>query len=72
MNILNNFILILQGEGTLLSEETKEVAHEIEAHLELGATFGAAVKTREEADALLDIYKSEKYLLSQHDDRLLV
>lgn len=64
--------LLLQGDGTLLSEESKAVAHSIENHLEFGATFGAAVKTREEADALLDIYKSERYLLSQHDDRLLV
>ncbi|KAG0563427.1 hypothetical protein KC19_8G030500 [Ceratodon purpureus] len=61
-----------KGEGTSLSEESKAVAHAIEDHLEFGATFGAAVKTREEADALLDIYKSERYLLSQHDDRLLV
>lgn len=61
-----------KGDGTLLSEESKAVAHSIENHLEFGATFGAAVKTREEADALLDIYKSERYLLSQHDDRLLV
>ena len=63
---------MFQGEGTSLSEESKAVAHSIEDHLELGATFGAAVKTREEADALLDIYNSERYLLSQHNDRLLV
>lgn len=61
-----------KGEGVSLSEESKAVAGSIEDHLVLGATFGAAVKTREEADALLDIYKSEHYLLAQRDDRLLV
>lgn len=65
-------VLLVQGEQTLLSEESKIVAGSLEKHLELGATFGTLIKTREEADALTDVYKSEHYLLAQHGDRLMV
>lgn len=55
-----------------MSESSKIMAGSIENNLELGARFGAMIKTREDADILLDIYKSEHYLLAENGDHLLV
>lgn len=68
-------VLILsdtQGQGTSLSEQTKEVATSIEHNLELGARFDHLVHTCEEADAVLDVYSKEHYLLAKNGDKLIV
>ncbi len=61
-----------QGQGTSLSEQTKEVATCIEHNLELGARFDHLVHTCDEADAVLDVYSKEHYLLAKNGDKLIV
>ncbi|KAG6557415.1 hypothetical protein Mapa_000684 [Marchantia paleacea] len=55
-----------------LSPAAKKVASTIEKDVELGASLGQVVNTKGEADALMDLYSQDQYLLARRGDRMMV
>ncbi|XP_057252050.1 protein root UVB sensitive 1, chloroplastic [Beta vulgaris subsp. vulgaris] len=55
-----------------LSLVAKNAAAEIERRLELGSTLSDVIQRREDAAALLDLYRNEGYLLTEHNGKFCV
>ncbi|CAM6088881.1 unnamed protein product [Calypogeia fissa] len=53
-----------QGKLDTVSPESKRVASVFEKNVELGVSLGAVVRTKGEADALMELYSKDKYLLA--------
>ncbi|KAI9109635.1 hypothetical protein K1719_019265 [Acacia pycnantha] len=56
----------------ILSSEAKDAAAEIECRLQLGSKLSEIVNSREDALALLGLYKNEGYMLSEHMGKFCV
>ncbi|KAL9177318.1 hypothetical protein ABFS82_01G051300 [Erythranthe guttata] len=56
----------------VLSPDAKHAASNIDRRLKLGSKLSDVVKSREEAIALFDLYKSEGYILTEHQGRYCV
>ncbi|KAH9321142.1 hypothetical protein KI387_015781, partial [Taxus chinensis] len=57
---------LFQLSSQVLPPETKKAAEEIDAKLQLGCKFNDVIHSKEEADALFDLYQNEKYLLAEN------
>ncbi|KMT08349.1 hypothetical protein BVRB_6g140320 isoform A [Beta vulgaris subsp. vulgaris] len=55
-----------------LSLVAKNAAPEIERRLELGSTLSDVIQRREDAAALLDLYRNEGYLLTEYNGKFCV
>jgi len=64
--------LSLQTEHKVLSAEAKEAAATIEQRLELGSKLSDIVKSREDAHSLLNLYRHQGYILSEHNGKFCV
>ncbi|KAK9716018.1 hypothetical protein RND81_06G206200 [Saponaria officinalis] len=63
---------ISKPDSSNLSAEAKNAAAEIEKRLVLGSTLSEVVESREDAVALLDLYKNEAYMLTEHKGKFFV
>lgn len=54
----------LQKECKILSAEAKDAADQICQRLQLGSKLSEIIESKEDACALLDLYKDEQYLLT--------
>lgn len=61
-----------KAEHRVLSPDAKEAAATIEQRLELGSKLSDVVKTKVDAHALLDLYKNEGYILTEHNGKFCV
>ncbi|KAF8052883.1 hypothetical protein N665_1495s0014 [Sinapis alba] len=56
----------------VLSSEAKTAAADIEERLQLGSKFSEVIHNKEEAIALVDLYRDEGYILTEHKGRFCV
>ncbi|XP_024996495.1 protein root UVB sensitive 1, chloroplastic isoform X2 [Cynara cardunculus var. scolymus] len=61
-----------KAEHTILSAEAKDAAATIEQRLQLGSKLSDVVKTRTDAHALLNLYRHQGYILTEHDGKFCV
>ncbi|XP_031118196.1 protein root UVB sensitive 1, chloroplastic [Ipomoea triloba] len=61
-----------EAQAEDLSREAKNAAAHIVDRLQLGSRLSDIVKSREDALALLDLYKNEGYILAEHEGRFCV
>nr|XP_043628773.1 protein root UVB sensitive 1, chloroplastic [Erigeron canadensis] len=61
-----------KAEHRVLSPEAKQAAATIEQRLELGSKLSDVIKTKTDAHALLDLYKNQGYILTQHNGKFCV
>lgn len=72
---LMRFLLVrfpFQLQSVALSSEAKDAAADIECRLHLGSNLSGVVNNREDALALLNLYKDEHYILTEHDGKFCV
>ncbi|KAK3029739.1 hypothetical protein RJ639_038016, partial [Escallonia herrerae] len=69
-------LLNLKSEYTeqpaVLSSEAKDAATSIDRRLQLGSTLSSVVKNKEDAVALIDLYKNEGYILTEYEGKFCV
>lgn len=70
--ICSHITFCFQPGSSNLSLVAKNAAAEIERRLELGSTLSDVIQRREDAAALLDLYRNEGYLLTEHNGKFCV
>lgn len=56
----------------VLSSKAKTAAADIEERLQLGSKLSEVIHNKEEALALVDLYRNEGYILTEHKGRFCV
>lgn len=64
--------IYLQEKLSVLSSEAKIAAVEIEKRLQLGSKLSEIVQSKEDVEALFNLYRNEGYILAERNGKFCV
>jgi hypothetical protein len=66
------FLCFAHQQSEILSAEAKDAAERICRRLQLGSKLSEIIENKEDAHALVDLYKDEQYLLTDYKGKFCV